>query len=225
MAATIRTVPSRVKTSRPVSLLQSPAVTPEPDPSRRNERSRRAILAATIALIGELGYDRVSVEAIAKRAGVGKQTIYRWWPSKADLFLEAFSARSLGRLPAALPSGDAFVDLEDFLRRWFLIMRNALIAKGVRSMIAEAQLSEEFRIKFEDQFVATLRKTLRETLRHGIELRQIRSDADLETALDMILGAIWHRLITGSASPLNEAFATALVALVKPALAATARTE
>ena len=64
-----------------------------PDPARRNERSRRAILDATVALIGELGYEQVSIEAIAKRAGVGKQTIYRWWPSKGAVALEALDER------------------------------------------------------------------------------------------------------------------------------------
>ena len=77
----------------------------QPDPARRNERSRRAILAAAVALIGELGYEQVSVEAIAKRAGVGKQTIYRWWPSKGAVALEALddslgARRSTSRTPA-----------------------------------------------------------------------------------------------------------------------------
>lgn len=61
----------------------------KPDPARRNERSRRALLAAAIALISDLGYDRVSIEAIAKRAGVDEHTIYRWWPSKGAVALEA----------------------------------------------------------------------------------------------------------------------------------------
>ena len=61
-----------------------------PDSSRRSDRSRRAIYDAALALVGEVGYARTTIEGIAARAGVGKQTIYRWWPSKAAVLLEAF---------------------------------------------------------------------------------------------------------------------------------------
>lgn len=62
----------------------------EPDRARRSEKSRQAILAATRALLSEVGYRKVSIEAIAARAGVGKQTIYRWWPSKGAVIFESF---------------------------------------------------------------------------------------------------------------------------------------
>ena len=61
-----------------------------PDPARRSERAHTAILEATRDLIVEVGYDSMSIEGIAARAGVGKQTIYRWWPSKAAVLLDAF---------------------------------------------------------------------------------------------------------------------------------------
>ena len=61
-----------------------------PDSTRRSERSRRAIYDAALALVGEVGYAKATVEGIAARAGVGKQTIYRWWPSKGAVLLEAF---------------------------------------------------------------------------------------------------------------------------------------
>lgn len=63
-----------------------------PDSSRRSERSRRAIFDAALTLVGEVGYDKLTIEGIASRAGVGKQTIYRWWPSKAAVLLDAFTA-------------------------------------------------------------------------------------------------------------------------------------
>jgi AcrR family transcriptional regulator len=60
-----------------------------PNPLRRSETSRRAILDAALQLCAELGYGRLTVEAIAARAGVSKKTIYRWWPSKGAVVLEA----------------------------------------------------------------------------------------------------------------------------------------
>ncbi len=64
--------------------------TKAPDAGRRSERSRRAIYEAALALVAEEGYTRTTIEGIAARAGVGKQTIYRWWPSKSAVLLEAF---------------------------------------------------------------------------------------------------------------------------------------
>lgn len=84
-----------------------PAAPRAPDTSRRSERSRRAILDAALALVGEAGYARTTIEGIAARAGVGKQTIYRWWPSKAAVLLDAFldlTGGTGGRSPAGSPT-------------------------------------------------------------------------------------------------------------------------
>ena len=67
-----------------------------PNATRRSERSRRAILTAALDLVEEVGYAKTSVEGIAARAGVGKQTIYRWWPSKGAVLLDALLALSEG---------------------------------------------------------------------------------------------------------------------------------
>src|SRR5437879_11732027 len=92
---------------------------PAPSTHRRSEKSRRAIYDAALALVGEVGYPRTTIEGIAARAGVGKQTIYRWWGSKADVLLEAFldlsaqAAREAGQEPYAIPdTGDLAGDLK-----------------------------------------------------------------------------------------------------------------
>ena len=96
---------------------------PAPDATRRSERSRRAIYDAALDLVAEVGYPRTTIEGIAARAGVGKQTIYRWWGSKADVLLEAFldlstqAAREAGQEPYAIPdTGDLAADLKAVLR-------------------------------------------------------------------------------------------------------------
>src|SRR5918997_475597 len=81
-----------------------------PNPERRSERSRRAILQATLELCREVGYDQMTIEAIARRAGVGKQTIYRWWPSKGVVAFDAIEA-SIGRALDFPDTGDVVTDL------------------------------------------------------------------------------------------------------------------
>src|SRR3954468_16171811 len=94
-----------------------------PDSARRSQRSRRAIYDAALALVAEAGYQKTTIEGIAARAGVGKQTIYRWWPSRAAVLLEAFvdlnerAAEAVGEIAAAIPdTGDLVADLKLVLR-------------------------------------------------------------------------------------------------------------
>src|SRR5215204_2853352 len=88
-----------------------------PNPARRNQRSRRAILRATADLLGEVGYTKLAVEAIAARAGVGKQTIYRWWPDKGAVVLDAYVALVQADQELTFPdTGDLEADLRLVLR-------------------------------------------------------------------------------------------------------------
>src|SRR5215475_5803819 len=87
-----------------------------PNPARRSQRARQAILAATTDLIGEVGYAKLAVEAIATRAGVGKQTIYRWWPDKGAVVLDAYLALVGADQGLSFPdSGDLGTDLRRIL--------------------------------------------------------------------------------------------------------------
>src|SRR5260221_14491515 len=89
---------------------------------KRSEESRRAILVAALALFSERGYGAVSIEGIAARAGVGKQTIYRWWPSKADVLLEAAAEKA--DLHVRLDDHGSYVaDLRAFLADSFALGR------------------------------------------------------------------------------------------------------
>src|SRR5438093_1603842 len=82
----------------------------QPDPTRRNEQSRAAIVQAAVDLCAEVGFAGTTVEGIAARAGVGKQTIYRWWPSKAAVLLEFMEVEREKR--AEFPdTGDIMADL------------------------------------------------------------------------------------------------------------------
>lgn len=118
MWETVRELAPQRKTRRSVLTGNVGPVTtphrPTPSATRRNEASRRAILAAAFDLLQEVGYAKLSIEGIAARAGVGKQTIYRWWPSKGAVIFDAFLMLSEGGEgePPTLPdSGDLEADL------------------------------------------------------------------------------------------------------------------
>ena len=186
----------------------------------RSEATRQAVLESASHLLDSENYRSISIERIAAEAKVGKQSIYRWWDGKADVLLEAFTDRALKRLPVHKPTGDALADLEALLQSFFANVRVPVIAKTLTGLIAEAQVDAEFRAKFHDTFISTRRGMMRETLRSGVAKGQLRAGLDVEIALDLIYGAFWYRLLSGTPAPLDDAFAAKLVATLKPILVA-----
>ena len=184
----------------------------------RSEETRQAILDTAVELIGTREYRDVSIDAIASAAKVGKQSIYRWWQSKADLVLEAFTEHSLSRMPPLVASADAFADLEADLARFFAFMRNDLVAKGVRSLIAEAQLDPEFKQKLYENVHRVRCEALRRIFRHGYALGQFREDLDEDALAHIIHGAFWYRFLSGTKYPYDEEYARNIVAILRPGL-------
>lgn len=182
----------------------------------RSEATRQAVLETAAHLLDAESYRTITIERIAHEAKVGKQSIYRWWDSKADVLLEAFTDRALKRLPSHTPTGNAIRDLETLLQLFFSNVQQPSIAKTLRGLIAEAQVDPEFRQKFYSMFISTRRGMMREMLRSGIEKGELRASLDVEVVLDLIYGAFWYRLLSGTAAPLDEAFATTLVETLRP---------
>src|SRR5829696_5897059 len=111
-----------------------------PNPARRNQRSRQAILTATADLLGEVGYTKLTVEAIAARAGVGKQTIYRWWPDKGALVLDAYLALVGADQDLEFPdSGDLEADLRLVLGTTVNSLANPISEQRYRSLLTSMQ--------------------------------------------------------------------------------------
>ncbi len=162
----------------------------------------------------------ISIERIAADAKVGKQSIYRWWNSKADVLLDAFTERALRRLPMLKPSGHTLADFEALLNLFFDSLRVMSVGKTLRGLIAEAQLDQEFRTKFHAVVVSTRRTMLRDVLLAGIRRGDIRADLDVEMVLDLVYGAFWYRLLSGTIDPLDDAFAASIVNTLKPILIA-----
>lgn len=183
------------------------------EPGRpRSERSRRAILRAVLSLTREIGYGAVTTRAIAARAGVGRQTLFRWWPSKAAIVLEALLEDA--RLQIQTPETDSLVeDLGAFLQQTF----RALTRTGdvVRSLMAEAQSDPEFAEAFRDRFIARRRDTLRAVFERA-RARGECALGDDELLLDLAFGPMWYRLMVGH-QPLDAAFARRLARTVAAA--------
>ncbi|MEW1611633.1 MULTISPECIES: TetR/AcrR family transcriptional regulator [unclassified Streptomyces] len=193
----------------------------EPDSSRRSDRSRRAIYDAALALVGENGYRRTTIEGIAGRAGVGKQTIYRWWPSKAAVLMEAFLDLAARAAEEAGPqaegaeygipdTGDLAADLKLVLRATVDELNDPLMEAPTRALTAEgivdARLGAEFVGKLLDPQLALYVTRLRAAQEAG----QLRADADPRIALELLIAPLTHRWLLRTL-PLTHAYADTIV--------------
>ncbi|MEV4938794.1 TetR/AcrR family transcriptional regulator [Streptomyces zaomyceticus] len=200
--------------------------TKAPDASRRSERSRRAIFDAALALVSETGYAKTTIEGIAARAGVGKQTIYRWWPSKAAVLLDAFLDLAAqanealgGDADSEIPdTGDLAADLRYVLRATVDEMNNPAFDAPTRALAAEGIVDPELGARFTE---ALLEPQLRYYVRR-IEAAQAAGDVDPDVdpriALELLVGPLHHRWIHRTL-PLTHAYADALVDLALHGLA------
>ncbi|THJ37622.1 TetR/AcrR family transcriptional regulator [Candidatus Frankia alpina] len=178
---------------------------------RRNEAARRAVLAATISLLRRSEMKDVTIEAIAREARVGRQTIYRWWPSRAVIVLEAAEDYAEATVPD--PGGAATDDLRTFLRATYVGAASDRTAPILRAIAAEALVDTQFADVLH-RFTAARRAVLRSILqRHGAspELSEYLSD--------VTYGLLWYRLLVGHAA-LDETLADTTAALVVEAIEA-----
>ena len=183
----------------------------KPDRSRRSERSRRAILDATRALISEVGYRKVSIEAIAARAGVGKQTIYRWWPSKGAVVFDSFLALSEdGDEPALPDTGDLEADLKTVMRATAAEFADPEFERPVRALNTEILGDPELAAQYREKLAGPVDEAKKARLRSGQDAGQLAADADLDLVLDMLYSPLTLRWLYRS-GPLAPEYADALV--------------
>lgn len=185
--------------------------TAPPDPRRRSDASHAAILAATVELLEEGGYRALTIEGVARRAGVGKQTIYRWWDgSKAALVLEAFS--DVGDRRVQPPdTGEVRADLLAILDPVFALQGDLRsgIALANRTLMAEAQLDEAFHARYVDLH-RHWHGPLLAAIERGVARGELRPGTDAGLIVDLLLGAAWYRLLLGH-RPLDTTSAEAVI--------------
>ncbi|MFG2632683.1 TetR/AcrR family transcriptional regulator [Streptomyces sp. NPDC048362] len=173
---------------------------PAPDATRRSEKSRRAIYAAALSLVGEVGYPKTTVEAIAARAGVGKQTIYRWWPAKADVLLEAFldlgeqAARAAGQDTYAIPdTGDLAADLKAVLRATVDELVDPRFAAPARALAAEGLVNEQLGREYVARLLEPQLQLYVDRLRAARDAGSVRADVDPRIALELFVSPLAQR--------------------------------
>lgn len=176
---------------------------------RRNEEARDAILAVTLDMLRTNGLQSLTIDAIAHAAGVGRQTIYRWWPSKGAMLAEAMGRHARAVVPPR-DSGSFDADLTEFITASFRGLEDPGAARGLRELAAAAQHDEHVAAALGD-FTAQRRGALRALLERGRDDGRLSASANLDTLVDLVYGFLWYRLLIGNA-PLDANAARDLTA-------------
>jgi len=181
----------------------------------RSERARKAVLRSTLALLKRAGFNELSIEAVASHAGVSKATIYRWWPNKAKLVIAAF-ASTVGeelRFPSASP---VLKSIHVQMRRWAVIFHSPL-GQIVATVIGAGQSEPEILEAFRAHWVEPRRVEARALLLQAIKKGELRPDLDPDTALDLLYGPLYLRLLLRHA-PLDQGFVDRVFEIVSAAI-------
>lgn len=182
----------------------------------RSESSRRAILDATRRLLTHVSVQKLSIEAIARKAGVGKTTIYRWWPNKSAVVMEAiFSQPAFHNiLPTPRNAVEGVRGLIDKLTRQLGGKNGRIVAE----ILGEAQPDPEALKTFIETFLQDRYNSLSSYIEGGKQTGEFDPDIDTDSAIDVILGPIFFRLISGQ--ELDEAFVSDMTEMLLKALKA-----
>jgi AcrR family transcriptional regulator len=171
----------------------------------RSETARTAILAAAADLLLDRGLPGVSMDAVAERAGVSKATIYRWWPTKESLALDALFTEWAAVQPRLRDTGTLRGDLLALLRPWARLATSKPYGRVIGALVTEAQTDPAFAAEYLRRVVEPRRDQARAIFRRAIERGEIPADTKIEVAVDMVYGPLYHRLLHGHA-PLNDRF-------------------
>jgi AcrR family transcriptional regulator len=167
-------------------------------------------------LLEEIGFDKLSIEGVAARAGVGKATIYRWWPSKGALAMEAF----LGAVAPTIAfpaTASARNDMTTQIHKVAKAYRGKT-GRIVREMIGLGQFDPETMRLFVEGYLEPRRSVAKAVLQRGVDQGEFRAAIDLDVIVDALYGPIFHRLLTAHAT-IGDRFIDTHVKLVLDSIA------
>jgi len=179
----------------------------------RSEPARQAILAAATDLLLTRGLSAVSMDAIAERAGVSKATIYRWWPTKETLALDTLYDQLSE--PSAEPpdTGTLAGDLTVLLTGWVERVGGRPFGRVIGALVTEAATDATFGEVYRERYVEPRRAQARTIFTRAIARGEIGVGTDVEAAIDLLYGSLYHRLLHGHA-PLSPEFVTYVAGVV-----------
>ena len=179
-------------------------VTPRGVGRPRSEGTRTQILAATVRLLETRTVQSISIEAIAREAGVGKATIYRWWDSKARVVIDAFMEHHVVKtpMPRNMPPGLAIASHLVSLIHEYAGWSGRIVAQ----IIAEGQADPAVLREFRERFHYGRRALVREMLEEWRVVEHIRAPGNVETLAELLYAPVYMRLLVGS-GPLDDRFA------------------
>jgi AcrR family transcriptional regulator len=184
----------------------------------RSETAQAAILSAAIALLLDEGLHAMSMDDVAERAGVSKATIYRWWASKELLALDALSTDwAAATAIKRADTGSLRGDLLAFLRPWIRQLNEKPYGRVIAGLVAQAQTDPEFATLYREHFVQPRRDATRLLFVRALDRGEILPNTDVEVALDLLYGPIYHRMLHLHA-PLNDRFTKDVVDAVTKAV-------
>ncbi len=162
----------------------------------RSEETKKAILTASYELLLENGFNTITVEGIAERAGVSKATIYKWWPNKAAVVLDGFFAatESMLQVPdTGSVSEDLFIQVNN-LAAFITSPKGKVITELIAAGQFDANIAEEYRVRYFNP----RRLISQHILERGMQRGELKNDLDLELSIDLIFAPLFYRLlITG----------------------------
>lgn len=159
----------------------------------RSEHARLAILRTTLRVLAKTGFSDLTIEEIASRAGVGKATVYRWWPDKAALIADAFARSTVQRLHFP-DSGSVETDMSQQMRQLIKVFGGP---KGriVSAILAAGQTDNRLIAAFRERFLMPRRLEAYATLDRGVARGELHKNVDRDLLLDSLYGPIYMRFL------------------------------
>lgn len=172
----------------------------------RSETARQAILEATKTLLETTTVRDLTIEAIARKAGVGKTTIYRWWSSKAAVVIDTLEASAPRARLTDCKSVTAAISEQVGL---LIEQYHGPYGRIMAELIAEGQANPGVLAAFRERFLMRRRAVARDLIEYGKAIGEFDPNIDTDIACDMIYGSLYYRLLIGHL-PLDQVFAEAL---------------